>query len=489
MALHTIDDTADLAIHRYPSAALFRAIRGNLLALDAATRIGRNAYCGGFGHPQEYVNLNPYRESWGAFRALPSLTTLTWVTRTTGLLGPQSMRVYLDGTLATTRPLTNGLQTHTLGLGGYAINRAIEVQFDVIRTDQPEGDLLPNQFGMVEIEDAFASPVALPDPWPGTPTFTTVYDPLLTRQLADAIDWLIRLVGRRTDPLFQALVRWNGPYTGQAAVDMRWYGSVQPQPAAPTVRAMGTVWVQAPATEQIRLWVNGTVVQTFAVPTAPGMYAYQLSATLAQPAGSHVPVAVDYIRTAGPPLVRGAEPINRWAVWRVWTEGAQGLYPIPSIPAPAARTPTSSWRDALNAASAAAAAIKSRIDANPDLWTRQRLFRRRYAYDGYQDRVFEPGNIAVSQSRVGEAVLVRGQNDRIEWGPHQFDEIAANQNEVGLYPLAGPLRQAICQRDQVVSELAYLSNLPGLYPTSFFAVRGETLAYAGEVWRVGTDIS
>lgn len=494
--LHTVEDTPNLGMHRYPSAALFRAIRGNLLALDGATRIGRSAYCGGYGHPQEYANVNPYRESWGAFRALPGLTTLTVVTRSSDLLGNTDLRVYLNGTLASTKDLANGLQTHTVSLGSYAINSVVEVQLDVVRADLPAGESPTGDsliFGTVEVEDAYVSPVTLADPWPGTPTFGASYDAAMTQQLADAVDWLIRRVGRRTDPLFQAVVRWKGPYGPRGAepgqADVRWFGSVQPQASAATLYARGNAWVSWGATEAIRLWAGGSVVATYTVPTTPGVYSWLLSYSLPQAAGTHVPLAVDYVRTAMPSHL-GVEPINRWSVLRVWTEGAQGLYPVPSIPAPAARVVTTAWDDALNAASSAAATIKARIDANPDLWSRQRLYRRRYAYDDYQDRVYEPGQIAFSMARTGEALLVRGQNARVEWGPQVFDETYTPQtDDVGLYPLKGVLSQAVCQGDAPMSELVYLGTLGGLYPTASYNVRGEALAYAAEVWRVGTDVS
>lgn len=495
MSLHTIEDTPNLGMHTYPSATLFRAIRANLLALDGATRIGRNAFCGGYGNPQERARVNPYRESWGSFRALPSLTTITWVTRSTGLTGNTDVRLYLNGTLAATKDLSNGVQTHTHTLGSYAINSVVEVQFDVIRADLAVGEYPDIEiFGSVEIEEAYVGPVALADAWPGTPTFTSTYDPAKTQQLADAVDWLIRLVGRRTEPLFQSIVRWKGPY-GPRGIEpgdpnVRWFGSIQPSAAAATLRMIGAVWVSVAATEQIRLWAAGSVVATYAVPTTPGLYGISLSYNLPQAAGTHVPLVVDYVRTAGPGEIDGAEPINRWSLWRVWTEGAQALYSVPSIPSPVARVVDANWAATLNAASAAAATIKARIDANPDLWTRQRLFRRRYAYDDYQDRVYEPGNIAYANNRVGEAVLVRGQNDRVEWGPFFWDEtVEFATDDVGLYPFQGTLSQGICQGDAKVSELVYLGTLPGLYPTASYTVRGESLAYAAEVWRVGTDIS
>lgn len=490
MSLSTFETPPNLAIHKYPAAALFRVLRADLLALDDVTRQGRSLFGGGFGNPQELVTANPYREAWGSFRALPGMTTLTVVIRSSGVTSGDVLRVYLNGALSSTQALANGEQVLTVALGAYATNSVVEVTFEIFNATRPT-PFLNGQWGNFEIQDAYVGPVTLGDPWPGVPTFSgTSFTRAQALQLSLAVDWLVRKVGRRTEPLFQSITRWKGPYTTQTTV--RWHGGAVVSPACPTLLATGVVRVEFPgATEQVRLIVNGSVVSTYNVPSATGEYAYTLSHTLSGATDTRVPIVVDMVRTVSPGTFGGAEPVSRFSLLRVWMEGDAGIYGAISIPNPAARQlmTWSTWRAALQAAANAAATLKSRIDSNPDLWDRQRLFRRRHAYDDYQNRVYEPGQIALSMGRRGEALLVRGKGNRVCWGPGEFDNNSASKQEVGLYESKQLNEQGVCQGDAPRTELVYHDTLPGLYPTQAYNVRGELLAYAGEVLWVGQDVS
>lgn len=487
MSLATFEDTPNLGIHKYPSAALLRVIRANIQALDEVTRQGRPLFQGGYGEPQENVDVNPYRESWGTFRALPELTTLTVVIRSSGVDSGDRLRLYLNGALATTWTLADGEQVLTHTLGSYALNSVVEATFQIYSATKPASGA---EWGNFEIQDAYVGPVTLADAWPGTPTFTGAYNAAGTLQLSRAVDWLVRRVGRRTEPLFQSIIRWKGPYTGQTTV--RWHGGAEITPACTTLFAQGSVRVEvAGATEQVRLRVNGTTVDSFTVPSTRGTYPYELTYALSGSTGTRLPVVVDMVRTAGPANVGGAEPVSRFTLSYVGMEGSAGVYPGIGLNKPEAREdmPWSTFRTALQQLADAAATIKARVDANPDLWSRQRLFRRRYAYDDYQDRVFEPGQIAQAPGRRGEALLVRGKGARLCWGPGEFDNNSKSQNEVGLYAYKNFQEQGVCQGDSVRNELVYLDTLEGLFPSQAYNVRGEQVRYAAEILWVGTDVS
>lgn len=487
MSFATFEPPPNLAIHTYPSAALYRVIRNDLLALDEVTRQGRALFGGGFGEPQENVTANPYREVWGSFRALPGLTTLTVVIRNSGVTSNDVLRVYLNGVLATTWSLANGEQVLTATLGSYATNSVVEVLFEVYNAGKPTSGA---SWGNFEVQDAYVGPVTVADAWPGTPTFTNAYSSASLLQLSRAVDWLVRRAGRRTEPLFQSIIRWKGPYTGQTTV--RWHSGAEITPACNSLVATGSVRVEvAGATEQVRLQVSGATVATYNVPSARGEYVYVLTHPLSGTTGTRLPVVVDMVRTVSPGDIGGAEPVSRWSLFRVAMEGSAGVYSPVSIPTITARQLTSwaTWKAALNACATAAATIKSRIDANPDLWSRQRLFRRRFAFDDYQDRVYEPGQIALTLARRGEALLARGKGNRLTWGPGEFDNNSANLNEVGLYASKNYQEQGICQGDSPRTELVYLDTQNGLYPTQAYNVRGEQLIYAGEILYVGQDVS
>lgn len=496
--LHAVEDTPNLAIHEYPSAGLFATVRQNLLTLDQATRVGRSAYCGGWGHPQEFERTNPFRKSWGSFRFLPGMTTLTTVVRVSGRQDGDTLRLYVNGSLVQSSSITaNGDQTYTYTLTGLTNYAVVEVDWHIYNAGYSTPDLTEGQdWGRYEILDAWVSPVTLADAWPGVPTFTTVYDTATkVPQLANAVHWLVRRIGRRTDPLFTTSVRRGGPLSDASELDygpgvQRWHGSVVTTATAPTLRARGQVWVRFPgATEEIRLYVNGSVVATSVPPATVGRYNWSFSYAMPQAAGSRVAVEIRFRRTA-PALHYDNEIVSEWSLLRVWTEGAAGIYSAPSIPSVAARTDTtwSTWKAALNAAATLANTLKSRVDANPSLWSNQYLYRRSYAYNDYQEGVFEPNYIPTAIPRLGEALLIRGVGNKVAWGAQTFDEKSAETNSVGSYDLDATYSEAVNTDGTKGTSLVYLDALASLPPMASYNVRGGTIAYAAEIWRVGTDI-
>jgi hypothetical protein len=493
--LHTIEDTPNLAIHRYPSASLYSVVRQNLLALDQATRIGRSAYAGGQGHPQENAGVNPFRKSWGAFRYLPGLTTLTWVMQNFNRLSGTVVRLYVNGALVQTTTLTDGTQTINYTLSGsFAVNSVVEVRWDLYNPALTSPGLIDGESwgGPYEIIDAYVSPVTLSDAWPGVPTFGTTYSTAGLTQLSNAVDWLIRRVGRRTDPLFTGIVRRPGPYgpagdQTQGLENVRWYGSVITTASAPTLKAMGAVWVKvAGGVEEVRLLVNGSVVTTYTVPTTVGYHTYTLTYAMPQASGTRNYVEVWYRRLSNP-SIGGNEVMNEWSVVRVWSEGAAALFAAPSIPTlnPRANMTWATWKAALNACSTLANTLKTRIDNNPTIWSRQYLYRRSYGYDDYQEKVFEPNFIPAAVPRIGEAVLIRGQGNYIGWGAQVWAE---DQDNVGSYALTPTYKEQVNNGDTVDTAMVYLDALSALPPGASYNVRGGTIAYAGEIWKVGSDV-
>jgi hypothetical protein len=494
-----------LALHRYPSAALWRALVSDIRHLDAASQAGRPVFCGGFGHPQELAVVNPFRKWWGGFRYLSGMTTLTVVTRSASVAGGDVMRVYLDGTLATSWTLSNGEQTHTYTLTGLTNGAAVEVVLQVYSASRDEGEDISPAWGTYNVWDAYVGPVEPDDAWPGLPTLSDTYSEAHVEQITEAAQWLAQAIGRRTDPLFQALLRWPGPYgPTDDEVDgyqyALWYGDLVFQDVAPELVARGQVWVDVVADEEIALLVDGVSVGTYTVPgTAGGPYDWEIVATLAETHGTRVEVEVQYTRSSNPALVNGAEPVNHWSLRRVETRGT-GSSQV-NIATPQARTSVTwtTWKGALQDAIDALQAIYDRITDNDDIWSRQRLFRRRYAMESHydsdpkkreaQNRWFEPAMVALQRAREGEAVLVRGERLAIGWANQTWDE--TGKNELDLYPMQ-PLRTAgvgSTGEGDPLTELIYLRDLEGLPVGAFYTVRGEDVRYAGEVWRVGEDVA
>lgn len=480
--LDTFETSQPLIVDVAASAAVLNQWRRNLYALDDATRLLQYAYCGGFGHPQERTRQNPYRESWGAFRFENGMTTLTAVTRCSGITAGDQLRLYLAGALVTTWNLANGAQTHTATLpNSFSRNQAIDVAFEVFnasKTTDPDAEI----WGDIEIIAAYVSPVTVGDPYPGLPpAFSSALDCAATEQIASSLNWLVRQVGLRTRPAFQSVIRWHGPFQGQTSV--RWFGSIQRSPIHAVLKANGSVIVMAPgATEQIRLRVDGATVATYNVPTVPGEYGFTLSYAMPQAAGSRLSLEVDHIRTAGGDS--GQTPLTRFTLYRVWAEDSSGTagLSIPELPTrQLVAWPT--LRAFLNACITGAAAIKARIDANPDLWARQYLFRRRYAYDDYQNGLFEPGMVATFFERAGNSLIVRGKSIKAGFGPQAFAD-QPDDKQFGLYPFEATRAENLVDGDQVETVLVNLDVIDGLFGGDPYNLRGVDLHYAGEVLRI-----
>jgi hypothetical protein len=452
--------------------------RRTLEALDDLTRVGQEAFAGGFGNPQEAVGENPYREWYGGFRMVPSATTITVATRTTGADSGDRLRLLMNGALVTTWTLSNGDQTHTATLPALAANTAPEVVLQVAR----DGAGPAVTWGSYEVIGAFIGPVSLPDAYPGAPSFSTLEIPSsLTVQLATSINWLRRLVALRTRPLFQSAIRVGGPFEGQDNV--RWFGGLVRSPAHPTLKAAVSVIVNAPgATEQIRLRVNGATVATYDVPGSPGEYFATLSWTIAGvSAGDRMRLEVDHIRTAGGE--NDQTPISRFSLYRVWAEGPTA-YAALDLPVLNLDTfyPLSSIKSTLNAYAAAATTLKARIDANPDLWSRQYLFRARYGYTEEQAIDFEPAFVATRFERAGEALLVRGKGVSVAYGPAVFE--GEPTHPLGFYNFENLRTQNAIGGDGVSTAIVYLDGQEGLYMGDPYNLRGPVIWYAGEITRV-----
>lgn len=480
--LDTFETSQPLIADVAASAAVLNQWRRNLYALDDATRLMQYAYCGGFGHPQERTRQNPYRESWGGFRYEPGMTTLTAVTRCTGITAGDVLRLYLGGALITTWTLANGAQTHTAALpAGYSRNQAIDVAFEVFnpaKTTDPDAEI----WGDIEIIAAFVSPVTVGDPYPGLPpALTNTLDVAATEQIASTLNWLVRQVGVRTRPAFQSVIRWHGPYEGQTSV--RWFGSLVRSPIHAVLKVLGAVVVMGrTATEQVRLRVDGVTVATYAVPTVPGEYTFSLTYVMPQAVTTRLYLEVDHIRTAGGDS--NASPLTRFTLYRVWAEdsSATAALSIPELPTrQLVAWPT--LRSFLNACITAAATLKARIDANPDLWARQYLFRRRYAYDDYQNGLFEPGMVATFFERAGNSLVVRGKGIKAAFGPQAFGE-QPDDAHFGLYPLEPMRSETLVDGDQVETVLVNLDVLDGLFGADPYNLRGVELHYAGEILRI-----
>lgn len=489
--LNLIEDSPSFRTDDRLSATLLNIIRQNILVLDEVSRLGRHAHCANFGEPPENNSANPVTIWRGAWQHLAGMTTLTIVTFTVGQQSGDTLRVYrTNGTseVSTDHTLANGLQTHTITISGagYVEGDVIEVRADLRHATPGDRD-----WGNVDIRDAYVSPVDLPDAYVA-PTVFGALSAANLNALSNATDWLVRRIGQRREPLFQASIRRPGPFNddGSSQLTVRWTGSLRKTAGHGTVTALIAVQQKASGrTETIRFRVNGSQVASYSVPGTPGDYTTTLTYDMsAQANGTLLWLEIDHVKTAPAP---DSGDTSRLSILRVRSEPVAGA-PITNIPELSMRTPITYGPSGtegtlltfLNRCVNSCTAIKARIDANPEIWSRQPLYRRRYGIDDYQMRVYEPWSIASQLSRLGEALVLRGKGLTIGYGPGSFKEGKEAYNEVGAQLVENYRTFSAIDGDAVENLQLYLDTVEGLYAGGAYNVRGEDLRYAAEVFKV-----
>lgn len=491
--LRICDDNPQFADGVPLSPTALEIIGENLRALDEGTRLGGYVFTSHYGqHPEE--NDEQTQVIWrGGGIWVASMTTLRITTFTEGsVITGDILRVYrgdnaADGTLPATYDdvtLAVGTQTHTISIGGYAAGDPVRIQCEVRHVADPS----PPYTGVkVTVVLAELLPVALPDAAPTLPSFAGVSDITGTKlnQLSAYVNWLIRRVGLRYDPLFIIQVRRIGPYCLPDGIgtnpDVKGYYGWRRTALHTSLVVRGlTMRLWAGATESIRLSINGSVLQTYAVPTTIGESGWSFTQDLSGYAdGTVLRIVVDYIRTA-PEL--DDQPVNRWSVYEVFldtpTGGAASLASWEVRQESVAGTTISTW---LQAARTLASTITTRISDNGGIWATQRLYAARPAADigkeTSQFQQFEAWSHPATLRRAGEALVGRGRALSLGYGGGYFDEaeykrVSATDEGIGAYPIKYTRNHPVVDANDVEDFQLYLDTAPGLPIGAPYNVRG-----------------
>lgn len=491
--LSSVEDSPDFLGDVFISAAKLTVLARNALAIDEASRLGRNAFCDGYGEDPENASTNPSLIWRGAFCYVAGATTLTIVTSSSGIQSNDQLRVIRGGTaaagfadgLTSDFALANGVQVHTITINtaGYADGEPIEVRM-YLRNAPALLEDEEYDWGDVDIRDAYISPIQLADPWPGLPTLALdqVADTEL-QQISNAADWLVRRLSLRREPVFQAIVRRLGPFRDENGVSQAtvfWRGSITRTAGHPTLYAQFEIQQKVSGrTEQVRLFVNGSLAATYAVPSSPGIYGATLSASLTGfSAGTTVPIRLDMVKLAPDDDLPDT---SRWTVYRVWADPAAGTPATLAEQQPRVPQTFTALMDWLDDLVALLAAAKARIDANGEIWARQTLYRARYGFNDEHFRQFEPGGVAIVLQRQGEALVVRGSGVTLAYGPGRFLE---KFNEVGFEEFENFLTETAIDADTIENRVLFLDTLDGLPVGAPYLLRGVNLFGAWEWLKV-----
>jgi len=459
----------------------------SLRALDEGTRLGGVAFCSNYGQPPEETAQQVQTVWRGGGVWLAGMTSLRVVTNTTGtVISGDTLRLYRgdDDSVFSDHTIAAGIQTFTTSISAssYTNGQLLRVRGEVRHASVPADNYTGCRVVVTLAE--FIS-VFLADAAPFLPTFAVAADITGTTltQLATYVRWLIRRAALRYDPLFIQQLRRIGPFcipTFGTNPHVIWRGSLRRSTLHTTLTARGQTFVQwGGATESIRLTVNGTVVATYAVPTATGEADWTLTHSLTGfGVDTVVRVALDFVRTA--PALDGT-PVNRWSVRDVSTAAPSGgastlgLWSIRQAGVTVASL--LSW---LTAARALCQTISDRITNNDALWGVQRLYTARPAFDSGKDlsqfALFEPWSVPRA-TRAAEAIVARGRALRIDYSAQWYDEAefakAASSDEgIGAYPLKSIRTTPLIDGDNVESVRLFLDSVPGLPVSAPYTVRG-----------------
>lgn len=486
--LAKVENSPDFVVDAMLSAADGEILRQNLLALDGASYLAAPAFEWRLGQSLTEFGRNPQPFWAGGFRYLSGMTTHYIYVGNSGLTTGDKLRIVYTGdtvTSSTDVTLTAGNQTITRTISGlgFAHGEVVRVDLLLYNASKPSTGA---SWGATILQEMVVTPVQIADSWPGVPTFGQITEANLD-QLSNAVNWLIRTMGLHHRPLFAAVVRELGPYGPRASgkagqANVRWNGSVRRTNEHAKLVVDATLLVLDPQyTEKVELFVDGVLRATYNVPGAAGEYDFQLTYTIATAVDGISQVELLYTRTS----TEAASGVvyNRLSIWRVAMDRATEPTAA-SIAAMPERTTGNytalqTW---LNGLCTRVSAIKTRLDANVDVWGRQRLFKRRNAIDNDQLVFYAPARISWSPGRIGDALIVRGKAIKIGYGPLVLPNKPDSTND-GIprwYTTKYVREEDVASADTIRTVVHYLDSFGGLTPGAAFAILGVECYYAAE---------
>lgn len=471
----------------------------NVRALDLATLRLRDALPSHAENRVENIHTNPLTGWWGGgFRFETGLTTLTVVTYTHSLgtgVSPK-VRVLLNGTQRAEWTLAAGQQTHTLTISGLGLTagQVVEVSLQIVDTalilaqgaspDLPgeAADPASPHWGRYDVLDAYVGPLSATytTPWPSQPNWTNSPASSQMTLLGARANWLATRVGLVPWPLWQRIFNTPGLYWAPTTYHL-WSGGI--------TRGVGTRLVvefayiiTTNSAERFRLLVNGSEVASTAVLSAythkwDGRWEVDLSG---YSASTPLRLEIQSVITGARDADQGGRP-SRFSLTRVAVERAtSGHLTMPARTAPDESMTWTALRGRLNALSANLNQIKIRVDDNPDLFDRARLFRSGYAYDEGARVYLQTRHTPVQARRLGRRLVVRGKNVRIGWGPLS---ILPAEEQDGEVTLEFGSTETLTPSDRVETREVWLDQLPGLELGMTYVLTGGDVRFAAEYLR------
>lgn len=468
------------------SATELNKLRDIALWLDEASRYGYPLVPRFYGQNSTAFQDNPVTIWHGGFVFWTGMTTLRIIVNAVSPNTGQNDRLVVyrsdDTSVSTTHALANGSQTFdiTISGAGYANGQVVPVR---IQAASNETKSASTPWCTINIETVEALPVGLSDAYVAAPTWNVATTDNISAAdlttLRNSAAWLLRRVGLRVEPLQQQVRRALGPlWDGSSSTtNTRLDGSVVRSADFTSLVVSGEAFVlYGGMTESINLYYNGSLAASHSV-TATG--AWSLSATMTHTVGTYAAWHIEYVRTADP---NDTTPANRWTVSQIEVQASGGTASSLAEQTMLSSGTYSSLKGWLNSLSGILTTVKSRIDANPQVWDTQRVYRARYGRGTSTElRWFEPQFVAANNHAAGDAIIVRGKAISIAYGAVRFTE---DYNDIGAQAWETSRSATVIDGDDIESVRFALGSAVGLTAGAPYALRGEDLSYAGEQLKV-----
>lgn len=420
---------------------------------------------------------------WGAGQLRTGMTTLT-VVGTLTKYGSETLQIFLNGSgTASATISSNGAFTQTITLPAFTDGDILTVEVKKIGSSAG--------YGIYRIDDAYLTPLpTLPTSWPGVPTFASTYNQTLLNQLTAAADWLLARINQV--PLIphvgqiEVLASYK-PHPSVAAEPFDYFpvyqGSVLRLHSTDRLRVVAQVRNRNNPSEALDVYVNGSIAATATI--SPGVTIHSFPITLSHTVGTRVPVSIRQRVITG--NERPGPQINTriWLVRCTTEPNASGhaYSSAPSLYTGNVAISNTTHNTKLNAIASTLSAVKARIDARPEYWSRVRLMRRRYAID--EPEYNKGKNISrhpmCFDTRRGDRLVVRGKDVKLCWGP----QIVKNNEETGepnYEDVSFTHEEQIIDADKIDTKTVYLDAYDSLYPSTVYYVKGADVVYAAEYY-------
>ena len=323
------------------------------------------------------------------------------------------------------------------------------------------------------VRQAYVHPIQPTTSWPGVPTFG---DPTIAnmQQLSDAATWLLDAYGKRVLPVFQGAFLRSGPVYQRDDLT-RWQGSITKTADMTDLVAWGQVQVQRQNTnERVRLYINGSEVDSYTVPATLGRKNWTLEADISGYTDDSLLNIIVRHEKLSPG--RDVSP-NRFSIERIEAQMNGGTDTSFTRLDIKESLTWSTLRTGLNDMAITLGDIYTRWSNNEYLTQRQLLYSARTAKDDEMFEAFEPGGVARG-IRIGDALIARGDGISIGYGGLK---LTGELNSV-RFPLYEHTNNYELTEDST-STVTYFEQVDGLPVGAPYFIRGTNAFYAGELLR------